>query len=446
MSFKFAPDSVLYRPEFEFGAATAAFQIEGARHRDGKSDSIWDTFCATPGKVANGDTGDIACQHYERWPEDFELISQLNLDCYRLSISWPRIIPQPDGKVNPAGLAFYREQLEALKRLGIKANVTLYHWDLPQYLEDRGGWLNRETAYKFAEYAAVVTQELGELVDSFTTFNEPLCSAFLGYRIGIHAPGVKDDRCGFQAVHHLLLAHGLALPKMRANAPHAKHGIVLNFSPAYPLKPSDEAAVVIADAEDTHWFIQPLLEGTYPELMRQLRPQWWPLILPGDLALIHQPLDFIGINYYTRRVVTSDPETLYRWVKLDDVERTAMGWEVYPEGLSDLLLALHQRYSLPPVIITENGMASDDQVIDGKVNDQQRCDYFQSHLQAVDHAVRQGVPVCAYYAWSLMDNFEWSFGYDKRFGLIHVDYQTQQRTIKQSGLQFAQFLAQRKGL
>ncbi len=445
MSFAFPESSPFRRSDFIFGVATASFQIEGANTEDGRCESIWDRFCATPGKVANGDDGAVACDHYHRWEQDLELIAELGVDAYRLSIAWPRIMPQ-EGQVNQKGIAFYQRIIAKLNSLGIKPFVTLYHWDLPQYLEDRGGWLNRETAYKFAEFADIMTQALGDDVDSYSTFNEPFCSAFLGYRFGEHAPGLKDDKWGFQAAHHLLLAHGLALPKMRENAPKAQHGIVLNFAPAYPADPSNQADVEAADFDEQqgiHWFLQPLIEGTYPEAIRQQQPLWWPTILPNDLTIIQQPIDFLGINYYTRHVIKAGqngPEH----VRLENVERTDMGWEVCPEAFTHLLTKLHKRYQLPPIYITENGMAGADKLEDGQVIDQQRCDYYQSHLDAVAAAMAEGVELKGYFAWSLMDNFEWAFGYDKRFGLVYVDYASQQRVFKQSAKYFQSFLKQRK--
>jgi beta-glucosidase len=443
MMYKFDSNSGLLRKDFIFGAATAAFQIEGASNEDGRTDSIWDQYCRQPGKVYNGHDGSQACDHYHRWEQDLQMLADLNVDAYRLSIAWPRIMPTR-GEVNAKGLQFYKQIIARLNELGIKPYVTLYHWDLPAYLEERGGWLNRETAFAFAEYADIVTRELGDSVASYATLNEPWCSAFLGYRYGVHAPGVKDDRAGFQAAHHLLLAHGLALPRMRLNAPGAQHGIVLNFAPNYPDTPADELAVAFADAENSHFFIQPLLEGKYPELIAELRPQWMPLVVDGDMEQIAQPLDFIGVNYYTRSVVKAAGDTIYKAVPQKNVEVTDFGWEVYPQGLTDLLVGMHRRYRLPPLLITENGAACDDRLIDGVVDDEQRCRYYQTHLEAVDRAMREGVDIRGYFAWSLMDNFEWAEGYSKRFGLVYVDYATQQRTLKRSAIMFQAFLASRK--
>ncbi|MPW30271.1 beta-glucosidase [Agarivorans sp. B2Z047] len=446
MSFDFPKSSPFRRSDFIFGVATAAFQIEGANQEDERCESIWDRFCATPGKVANGDDGTIACDHYHRWEEDLEMIAELGVDAYRLSIAWPRIMPV-EGQINDKGIAFYQQLIAKLKQLGIKPFVTLYHWDLPQYLEDRGGWLSRETAYKFAEFADIMTKALGDDVYSYATFNEPLCSAFLGYRYGQHAPGLTEDKFGFQAAHHILLAHGLALPKMRENAPSAEHGIVLNFTPAYPADPNNAADVLAADFDEQqgiHWFLQPIIEGQYPDAVRQQQPLWWPTILPGDLELIKQPIDYLGINYYTRHVIKAT-DNGPKQVTLEGVERTDMGWEVCPQALTGLLTKLNERYELPPIFITENGMAGADTLEDGKVIDQQRCDYYQSHLNAVADAIEQGVELKGYFAWSLMDNFEWAFGYEKRFGIVYVDYDTQQRVPKQSATYFQQFLKQRAG-
>ena len=441
--YRFPEDSKLYDPDFLFGVATASYQIEGATNVDDRCPSIWDTFCAKPGAVYKQHNGDVACDHYHLYQDDLNLIADLGVDAYRFSIAWPRII-RPDGTINQKGLDFYDRVISALEEKNITIMATLYHWDLPQYLDDQGGWLNRETAYKFAEYVEVVSSYFGDRIDFYTTLNEPWCSAFHGYRDGKHAPGIADEKSGYQACHNLLLAHGLAIPILRKNAENSKHGIVLNFTPNYPANESAIDVADFADQEHTHWFIKPIMEGKYPEEVYQHYIDVMPLISEEDMAVISAEIDFLGINNYTRSVIDKDGQyPNYKKVELSDVERTHIGWEVCPEGLLKLLTDLNQAYSLPPVYITENGAATDDKVIDGAVDDEQRCRYYQSHLSSVDQAIRKGVDIRGYFAWSLMDNFEWSEGYKMRFGIVHVDYETQERTPKRSALAFKETLASR---
>ncbi|WP_083438701.1 GH1 family beta-glucosidase [Caldimonas brevitalea] len=435
----------MWRPDFLFGAATAAYQIEGAAAEDGRLASIWDIFSRTPGKVLNGDTGDHACDHYRRWAEDLELVAGLGLGGYRLSIAWPRVMDEA-GRPNTKGLDFYKRLLDRLQQQGLQAFVTLYHWDLPQHLQDRGGWLNRDTVQRFADYADVVSRELAGRVNAWTTLNEPWCSAFLGYGNGHHAPGLKSVRYAVDAMHHLLLAHGEAVRVLRGND-RAPVGIVSNVNAVKPdsERPEDLHAARLAEACANHWVLDPLLLGHYPEALRELWPGIEPAVRPGDLALISTPLDYLGINYYFRANVGSDGAHGYVERSQPNVERTQMGWEVYPEGLRDLLVGFKRRYpGLPPIYITENGMASDDRVVDGRVDDPQRIDYLRRHFAAVDEAMRQGVEVKGYFVWSLLDNFEWAYGYERRFGIVHVDYRTQQRTLKDSALALREFLAQRR--
>ncbi|GGX55817.1 GH1 family beta-glucosidase [Saccharospirillum salsuginis] len=436
--------SRLLKPEFTFGVATAAFQVEGATEADGRLPSIWDTFCAEPGRVNNGDTGAVACDHYHRWADDLEMVEGLGVDAYRLSIAWPRVMTE-SGQPNPKGLDFYKRLLDRLIERGIQPYVTLYHWDLPQHLQDRGGWVNRDTAYRFRDYADLVSRALGDRVASYATLNEPWVSAILGHDIGVHAPGLNDPRLGRQAGHHLLLAHGLGMDVLRTNAPEADAGLVLNMAPSTPKteRYDDRVAARLSEAALTHWFLEPVLEGRYPALFERFYPEQTPIMMPGDLEQISRPVDFIGINYYTRGVVSYDPATGIHNHDPEGVEVTDMGWEVYPRGLTELLVDLDRTYSLPPLIITENGMAGNDRVENGRVHDEQRCRYYNSHLNAVHDAIEQGVDVRGYFAWSLMDNFEWAFGYDKRFGLVHVDYPTQQRTLKDSALAFRDLMARR---
>ncbi|MCK6264041.1 beta-glucosidase [Vibrio sp. ZSDE26] len=442
--YQLPSDSKLLQSDFVFGVATSSYQIEGGVAEGGRTPSIWDTFCKTPNKVDNGDNGDVACDHYHLWQQDIEMIQGLGVDAYRLSIAWPRIMPQ-DGVVNPEGLAFYEEIIDECHARGMKVYVTLYHWDLPQYLEDKGGWLNRETSYKFAEYARAVSAHFGNKIDVYTTLNEPFVSAFLGYRWGNHAPGIKGEREGFLASHHLMLAHGLAMPILRSNAPHSKHGVVFNASPAYPATSKDQGAADYSEAENYHWFMDPVLKGEYPQLVVERQLVNMPMILEGDLDIISAPVDYVGINYYSRDVMRYNENGDIEKVIQEGAEHTFIGWEVYPQGLTDLLVRLNERYdNIPPIYITENGAACDDHsVVNGQLNDEQRVRYFQSHLNAVDQAIKAGVRVDGYFAWSLMDNFEWAFGYCQRFGMVHVDYQTQQRTLKQSAITYRNTLLAR---
>jgi beta-glucosidase len=438
------PDPILANPEFTWGVATSSFQIEGGA--EARELSIWDTFCQQEGKIRDNSNGTVACDHYHRWREDIEMVAALGVDAYRFSISWPRII-RADGSCNQAGIDFYQGILALLDERNIKAYVTLYHWDLPQYLEDKGGWLNRQTAYEFAQYVDLVSKAFGSKVFSYATLNEPYCSAYLGYEIGVHAPGKTGREYGKKAIHHLLLAHGLAMPILRKNAPKAISGIVLNFTPFYPATNSanDKAATNLAHQQHNDWYIRPLILGQYPELLMNLPPSYQPEILAGDMDIIAQPIDFLGVNFYTRGRVSHN-NTYYPQLlpAPDESEKTAMGWEVYPQGLTDLLLQLHGDYDLPPIIITENGLASDDSLEAGIVDDQQRLDYLQRHMDAVAEAMKQGVNITGYFVWSLLDNFEWSEGYLKRFGIVYVDYATQRRTLKNSALAFQRWLLARK--
>ncbi|MCF2860816.1 GH1 family beta-glucosidase [Pseudoalteromonas sp. Cnat2-41] len=435
-------ESKMLQRDFIYGVATSSFQIEGARAA--RLPCIWDTFCRQPGAIVDGSHGDVACEHIARWQQDVELITNLGVDAYRLSIAWGRVMDE-HGQPNQEGIRFYQNLVAALTAQGIKVFVTLYHWDLPQYLEDQGGWLNRQTAYAFAEYADVISQALGEQVYSYATLNEPFCSAYLGYEVGIHAPGKKGQRYGRQAAHHLLLAHGLAMQVLRRTVPSSECGIVLNFSTAYGASSSaaDTHAAQLADQYHNLWYLQPLLEGRYPDVLALLPEDVRPEIGADDMAIISAKNDFIGINYYTRAVFASDGKGWFAQCEPTKTPLTAMGWEVVPEAFEKLLVDLHQRFSLPPLYITENGAAFDDQIVDGAIYDKPRIDYFNSHLNAVHNAIEQGVNIRGYFAWSLMDNFEWALGYSKRFGIVHVDYHTQQRTLKDSALAYKGLLENR---
>lgn len=434
-------DSTLLTKDFLYGVATSSFQIEGAR--DKREACIWDTFCSLPNKIKDDSNGDIACEHVSRWQDDLKLIKSLNVDSYRLSISWPRVINH-DGKLNQSGLDFYVNLVKALKQENIEVFVTLYHWDLPQYLEEQGGWLNRDTAYAFQDYTKVVIEALKGYVRAYSTLNEPWCSAYLGYELGIHAPGLTGRNNGLVAAHHLLLAHGLAMQTLNADSPETENGIVLNFSPCYPdsLSEQDQKAAELANQYFNHWYLKPVIDGTYPAIFEEQLAEL-DVVKNGDLQIIQQPMDYLGVNYYTRSTFAYDETDGFVGCPATAPVLTAMGWEIFPQGLTDILTTLNNEYSLPPIYITENGAAMDDKIIDGKVDDIDRVEYFQSHLLAVHDAVEAGVNVKGYFAWSLMDNFEWAEGYIKRFGIVYVDFDTQQRTIKQSGKAYADLIAAR---
>ena len=430
---------------FTWGVATASYQIEGATHADGRLPSIWDTFSAVPGKVLNGDTGEVACDHYHRWQSDVDLIASLGVDAYRLSTAWPRVMDE-HGQPNRKGLDFYKRLLDRLEAKGLQRFVTLYHWDLPQHLEDRGGWLNRDTAYRFADYADLMSRELSGHVTAWCTLNEPWCSAYLGYGNGHHAPGLADGRYATQAMHHLLLGHGLALQALEANDPGAQRGLVANIGRGTSDRdtPADQDAARLYELQHNDWILGPLLKREYPADLFRLWPGTEPLVLAGDMDIIGRKMDFLGINYYFRQVIASDGGHGFVVTPLPGVERTQMGWEVYPQGLQDLLIDFKARYAnLPPIYITENGMASDDQVVNGAVIDTQRIAFLNGHFAAVAGAMEAGVDVRGYFVWSLMDNYEWAYGYERRFGIVHVDYDTQLRTPKQSAQLLTAFLKAR---
>lgn len=442
MAFKLPQNSKMLAPEFTYGVATASFQIEGGvEHR---LPCIWDTFCATEGKIADQSNGDVACDHFNRWGDDIELIDSLGVDAYRLSVSWPRVMNQ-DGSVNTEGMLFYINILDALNARGIKTFVTLYHWDLPQYLEDDGGWLNRETAFKFQQYASEVITAFGDRVHSYATFNEPFCSAFLGYEVGVHAPGIVGKEYGRKAAHHILLAHGLAMQVLAKESPNTLNGIVLNFTPGYSHtnSPEDIKATEMANDYHNYWYAKPIFDGEYPDLINELPEHCRPEIQNGDMDVISQPIDFLGVNFYTRAVYQADEQEGFIEVQLENVERTDIGWEIYPQAFTDLLVDLNTRYQLPPVYITENGASIDDEIESGEVNDVRRINYYQQHLNAVHNSIEKGVNIHGYFAWSLMDNFEWAEGYLKRFGIVYVDYQSQQRTVKASGLAYKALISKR---
>lgn len=431
--------------DFVWGVATAAPQIEGAWLEGGKGLSIWDTFCRRPGAVVAGDTLDQACNHYHRYPEDIELMKTLGVKHYRLSLAWPRIVPDGAGAVNPEGIAFYRRLLTALRDAGIRPLVTLYHWDLPQALQDRGGWLDRATIDAYVRYAETCFEAFGDLVSDWTTFNEPWVFAFLGYAIGYHAPGYKRWDWGFQVSHNLLVAHGKAVKSLRRMRPDHRASIVINAAAARRRSDSaaDRRAEDLFDLGGPWLYLDPILRGGYdPVLVAEMKRRGvHPVVEDGDFEAIRGDLDSLGINYYSDMTV---------WAHEDGVEvgtgpgpgseKTAMGWTIWPEGIHQVLQKFHTRFPKLPLYITENGSAWDDHVVDGRVDDGQRVAYLEDHLRQVHRAAAEGIPVKGYYAWSLLDNFEWAEGYAKRFGLIHVDFKTQKRIIKASGHRYAQVI------
>ncbi|GII32398.1 GH1 family beta-glucosidase [Planotetraspora mira] len=446
------PDLTAFGRDFVWGVATSAYQIEGAVDEDGRLPSIWDTFSRVPGATDGGDTGDVACDHYHRWQEDVGLIKQLGVDAYRLSIAWPRVVPTGSGAVNAKGLAFYDRLVDALLEAGIRPFVTLYHWDLPQALQDEGGWPRRDTAYRFADYATAVAEALGDRVTDWTTLNEPLCSSWIGHLEGAMAPGLKDLEAAVRTSYHLHLGHGLATQAIRAVAKKSPSvGIVNNLSPIEPATDSDadRAAALRMDGHVNRWWLDPILGRGYPEDMVKVYGVDLP-IQDGDLETIAQPLDYLGLNYYFRQIVADDPQgpaPYARQVPVPGAATTAMGWEVNADGLEQLLLRLTREYGAERIYVTENGSAWDDKVTgDGTVEDPERAAYLEDHLAACARAVRQGAPLAGYFAWSLMDNFEWAYGYAKRFGLVHVDYDTQVRTIKASGHRYAELIRAGKDL
>ena len=453
------PATARFPDGFVWGSATASYQIEGAATEDGRGPSIWDTFSRTPGKVFAGHTGDVACDHYHRYRDDVAIMADLGLQSYRFSIAWPRIQPDGTGPVNTRGLDFYDRLTDELLGQGIQPVVTLYHWDLPQALESRGGWASRETALAFAEYAQIAYARLGDRVPTWTTLNEPWCSAFLGYASGRHAPGVQNPASAFRAVHHLLLGHGLAAEALRA-AGAGTIGITLNpdaVIPVDPASPADQAAARIADGLHNRIFLDPLVKGAYPDDMRELMSRFTPLdfIQDGDEKQINQPIDVLGVNYYTPSYVSAKPgqpaapeapgtEGISFAKPAGPV--TDMNWLIEPDALRKLLERLHTDYGVP-LMITENGAAYPEVPAPGsdEVHDTRRVEYLDGHLRACLDAISNGVDLRGYFVWSLMDNFEWAEGYAKRFGVIHVDYATQERRPKDSARWYADVI-RRNGL
>lgn len=433
------------------GVATAAYQIEGAADKDGRGPSIWDTFSRQSGNVRDGDTGDVACDHYHLWEQDLDMIASLGVDAYRFSIAWPRIYPTGDGNLNQPGIDFYNRLIDGCVARNIKVYVTLYHWDLPQALADKGGWANPSTAEHFARYAETIARLLGDRIDAISTFNEPWCSSILSHLYGEHAPGNKDLNTTLAVIHGQHRAHGLAVQAIRTQRPKLPVGIVLNTQ---AIRPASNSALDKAAAERHHkfhngLFLDPLFNGSYPdEIVKELGnrlPENWQ----DDMATIFQPLDYWGLNYYTPEYITDSedlqaPFPTTRTVKRENVNCTDIGWEVDADAMRDMLLSLYARYDLPPCYVTENGAAYNHGIIDGSVDDQARVDYLEVHLQAASSALQQGVPLRGYFAWSLMDNFEWAEGYSMRFGLVHVNYDTQQRTLKKSAYWYRDLATQQR--
>lgn len=445
-----------FPPDFVWGAATAAFQIEGASAEEGRGPSIWDTQCARPGAILDGSDGSVACDHFHRWESDLDLLGDLGLAAYRFSIAWPRVLPTGSGQVNDAGLAFYDRLVDGLLERGIEPHATLYHWDLPQGLEDTGGWRNRDTAYRFAEYAAIVGHRLGDRVRRWATLNEPWCSAFLGHASGEHAPGRTDPAEAVLASHHLLLGHGLAAQALHGGRRPAEVGIVINLYDVSPASdsPADVDAARRLDGQQNRWYLDPVLRGSYPADVVADHAQFTDMsfVRDGDLETIATRIDWLGINYYSSFTVRGldapvEPTPGERptpWIGMQDVAlvpngrpQTHMGWDVVPEGLTRVINRVHRDYPPLPLFVTENGSAYDDVVVDGEVHDTERVAYLDAHLRACLDAIADGAPLRGYFAWSLLDNFEWAWGYARRFGLVRVDYDTQARTPKSSATAYA---------
>jgi beta-glucosidase len=436
---------------FVWGAGTAAFQVEGATRVDGRGESIWDRFAAGAGNIADGTTGEPACAHYYRWREDLDLMSELGIQGYRFSVAWPRVQPDGRGPVNSKGLDFYRRLAEGLRERGIKPLATLYHWDLPQALQDGGGWADRDVVERYAEYARLVLDGLDGLVTDWITHNEPWVTSFLGYALGSKAPGLHDWRAAARASHHALLAHGVVVREFRDAGRNGQIGITLDLTVARPAGPSeaDAAAALRFDGYHNRWFLDPLLRGAYPADMLELyeeRAGPLDMIRAGDLETIAQPLDFLGVNFYRPNLLAAGDSPVLGVREVEqDAERTAMGWPVVPEALTELLLRLKRDYGDLPLLITENGAAFHDRLEGDAVDDERRLDYLRTHIGAVEQARAQGVDVRGYYVWSLLDNFEWEWGYDKRFGIVYVDYPTQRRIPKRSALWYRDLIARRNG-
>ena len=440
-----------FASDFLWGCSTSSYQIEGAAHEGGRVESIWDRFCARPGAIRDGSSGAVACDHYHRWPQDLDLARDLGTNAYRFSIAWPRIFSSPGAAPNQEGLDFYSRLVDGMLERGLQPWATLYHWDLPQYLQDDGGWNNRATVDAFLEFAQVMTAHLGDRVKHWITHNEPWCTAMHGHFDGVHAPGLTDFKTALQVCHHVLLSHGLAVPLMRANVPDAHIGITLSLHPVAPASNgvADAAAAQRHDGLRNRWFLDPLFGRGYPADTWALLGDAAPVVHAGDLAAIAVVTDFLGVNYYFPEVVAAAAGVgalQASVVELPGKERTAFGWEVAPHGLVTLLERVAADYAPACIYITENGSTYDDVVTpDGEIDDMARRDYLVRHLAAVKESVKKGINVKGYFAWSLLDNFEWAEGYLRRFGLTYVDFATQQRTLKLSGKWYRDFLGGGRG-
>ncbi len=445
--------------DFVWGAATSSYQIEGAWDEDGKGESIWDRFSHTPGRIKDGDTGDVACDHYHRWAEDVALMETLGLHAYRFSVSWPRVLPAGRGAVNPAGLDFYDRLVDGLLEAGIEPFVTLYHWDLPQALQDEGGWSVRTTAEAFVEYADVLSRRLGDRVTHWITHNEPAVTVYMAHLYGQHAPGVQDMATALRVSHHLLLSHGWAVEVLRRNSPSAEVGVTLNVNYTVPASPSPADADLARrhDGMWYRWFLDPLAGRPYPaDVVADYvaagvePPAELGVVQPGDMETIAAPIDLMGLNYYRREVFRDAtaagnlPRIVFEWPQ-SGADWTEMGWEIYPEGLYHVLMRLHHEYQMPKLYVTENGCSfSDGPEEDGRVHDQRRTDYLARHFAAAARAIEHGAPLAGYFVWSLLDNFEWAHGYSQRFGVIWVDFETGERIPKDSAWWYQRFIKDSK--
>jgi beta-glucosidase len=442
--------------DFAWGTATSSYQVEGAWDEDGKGPSIWDTFTHTPGTIANGDTGDVACDHYRRWADDVDLIAAYGLNAYRFSVSWARV--QPDGRTpNAKGIDFYRRLLDRLREKGIRPALTLNHWDIPQAIQDAGGWQSRDTCERFAEYTRLCVDAFGDGPAWWITHNEPWIVSALGYRLGIHAPGVRDTEAELRTSHHLLLSHGMAVEAYRASGASAPIGITLNLLPTYPQDETDadRRAAVLSDGYTNRWYLDPVFRGSYPDDILSYFGERFALewIQPGDLDRVRQPIDFLGVNYYARRVVRAPREgetAEFAWVVRTEtttgIPTSDLGWEMTPDVLRDLVIRLRDEYGSPTILITENGCSLRDEIApEGGVHDPRRIEFIRTHLGALEEAIDAGVDVRGYFAWAMLDNFEWAEGYGPRFGITYVDYPTQRRIPKDSAHWYGG-VARRNGL
>ncbi|MCP2238878.1 GH1 family beta-glucosidase [Thermoanaerobacterium thermosaccharolyticum] len=433
--------------DFLFGTATSSYQIEGAANEDGRTPSIWDTFSKTSGMTYNGDTGDIACDHYHRYKEDIGILKEIGVKAYRFSIAWPRIFPEK-GRFNPKGMDFYKKLIEELLKNDIIPVVTIYHWDLPQWAGDMDGWLNSECINWYLEYSSKLFEEIGDIIPMWITHNEPWCASILSYGIGEHAPGHKDYREALIAAHHILLSHGKAVKVFRdMNIKNSQIGIALNLTPAYPATETkeDNLAAKYADGFTNRWFLDPIFKGNYPVDMIELFKKEigeFDFINEKDLSIISQPIDFLGINFYSRSIVKYKEDTLLKGIGVEGTgKKTDMGWEISPESLYDLLKRLDKEYTRIPIYITENGAAFKDIITeDGKVHDQERIEYIKEHLKYANKFIKEGGNLKGYFLWSLLDNFEWAYGYSKRFGIVYVDFETQKRILKDSAIWYKEVI------